>query len=675
MLILMLSCRQIASGLGRGTIIDHSNCNAHRPSLTLEPDGEFSPLMHMNMQSELIHKLAKRFGSPSKITTYSDIMEYKAMIDEWMKDFPPIFALDNPDTSHDEEHGWIEYHRHYNYTMGFMLILNPFRVHMKETITDKTSEELLELRTIAVDVCLRIVDVLDNWLEFLTFRDGRFHFIIFSLVDSVTVLADMVRNDEAGTVPRRDDIYRAVKNALVLQRRLLCLSTSAKLGFRIIQRTTRQLFRAAPQEHLTFLQHEDDAEDAHLALAIANPMPYRALMNVVSIQSADAGTRHQAATKDQAQARNYEPIVQPVEDVEGVVPVGRRHDEATALPLDSIRPIVADYQETTGSDYAAALAEYFESSSSDYIAPPKHVFSTSSDYALAMVPSYATEVATTTIPHHSVISSAYIESVIPSSIPSAAPLFVEDTSLVHYTTPYVPDFATDFAIDYAAAALPNYAATMSSIVAPESYPCGVSTSRENFAYIPVTNTVTTLAPFTVPTAHDALAAYTMGNDSGLYTAPESYYAPAPHITLTNYDAPAPYTSPDSQTSSESYHAPVLYHASAPPVIPASYGTTGSYASPESQSSSESYNVPVAYQTPAPGATSIYYERPEAFALIENDPLATYATRSTMNPAAAPFIPASHGHVPSTSASSEAFEPYHTPPAYGDPAGYSTYTHP
>ncbi|PKK42283.1 hypothetical protein CI102_14087, partial [Trichoderma harzianum] len=230
---------QIASGLSRDTMVDHSMCNAKRPSLTLEPDGEFSPLMHMNMQSDLIHRLAGRFPCPAQIKTRSEVMEYKGMIDEWMRNFPPIFALTNPDTSNDKKQAWIEYHRHYNYTMGYMMVLNPFRPHMALPYTDESSAEELELRRTAVDLTLLIVQVLDNWLKFLTFRDGRFHFIIFSLVDAATVMSNMVLNDKAQTLPRRDDVYRAIKTTLVLQRKLYFLSGSAKLGFRIVQRIVR----------------------------------------------------------------------------------------------------------------------------------------------------------------------------------------------------------------------------------------------------------------------------------------------------------------------------------------------------------------------------------------------------------------------------------------------------
>ncbi|KAL7795460.1 hypothetical protein V8C43DRAFT_321310 [Trichoderma afarasin] len=276
---------QIASGLSRDTMVDHSMCNAKRPSLTLEPDGEFSPLMHMNMQSDLIHKLAGRFPCPAQIKTRSDVMEYKGMIDEWMQNFPPIFALTNPDTSNDKKQAWIEYHRHYNYTMGYMMVLNPFRPHMALPYTDKSSAEELELRRIAVDLTLLLVQVLDNWLKFLTFRDGRFHFIIFSLVDAATVMSNMVLNDKAQTLPRRDDVYRAIKTTLVLQRKLYFLSASAKLGFRIVQRIVRHLFRSTPTEYLDSLEngsHDDiNNDDTQPVLSVApDQASSGALMNV-----------------------------------------------------------------------------------------------------------------------------------------------------------------------------------------------------------------------------------------------------------------------------------------------------------------------------------------------------------------------------------------------------------
>ncbi|KAH6608352.1 hypothetical protein Trco_001698 [Trichoderma cornu-damae] len=550
---------QIASGLCRGTIIDHSSCDAQRPSLTLEPDGQFSPLMHMNMQSELIHRLAKRFSSPGQIKTPSEIMEYKAMIDEWMLNFPPIFALENPDTSYDKKQAWIEYHRHYNYTMGFMMVLNPFRPHMNQPFTEDTPEELLELREIAVDLALRIVDVLDKWLQFLTFRDGRFHFIIFSLVDAATVLTNIVLNDKAGTAPRRDDMYRAVKNALVLQRRLLFLSVSAKTGFRIIQKTARLLFRAAPPEHLAFMRHEHDGDDAHAALLAASaPAPQHALTNVggVGVEDAmDPKTWEQQATKTPDQAPVAETGPQPLSsnyhnDTAAAPP---EYSEPAAphgggnLPSEPIVPMPLDYVAIASSNYTTAMA-----------APP----------------------------NDSEITAAYAESTFSGHVSSPPPPYAAATSL-------------------------NHVGMTSCYIEPVLSPYSGSTSLEHMHIAatdaPGVNAGSISVPFSAPIIYGTPAhhlSWASFHDSGVYASsqpcgpPTIYHTPAPFAApLVNATTSmlSSYASPESCSSSGAYDVPTIYYAPMPYVDSmAEAASTSSSTPPENLTPPDSFGPPAMY---------------------------------------------------------------------------------
>jgi len=252
---------QISSGLFRPSIIDHTNCTVDLPTLTLE-DYSPSPLMHMKLQSDLIHRLAKRFASPRNINTPSEAQEYKDTIDKWMLNFPPAYALKNPDTSGDKSRPWITFHRYYIHTMGYMMLLNPIRSFMSATFTNDTAEDLLAIRAMGVDFSLRLIGVLQDWVDFVSYRDGRFHFIIFSLFDTAAVLSTAVIKDKDHTIPSRDRIYAAIDTSVSLLKQLMALSPTAKRSYDILWRIVRKMPRPAGNiREVALQQNKFDASE------------------------------------------------------------------------------------------------------------------------------------------------------------------------------------------------------------------------------------------------------------------------------------------------------------------------------------------------------------------------------------------------------------------------------
>ncbi|TVY66728.1 putative transcription factor sol4 [Fusarium oxysporum f. sp. cubense] len=240
---------QFASGLGRPTIIDHSDINVEPPSLTLE-DFSPSPLLHMKLQSELVTQLAQRWGAPKNITSASDIQEYKSMLEDWIRRFPAVYDVDNPDTSKDYKFPWIVYHRFYIHTMAYLMILNPMRAFMAQVYTRTSPADLLAVRKDAVFYSLKNLDTTTRWADHASHRDARFHFIIFSLFDTAAVLSTAVIKDQDDTIPRKDEIVDSVDNAIRLLKRLKALSKTAKTSHDILVKMVQKMPRrsAPPRE-------------------------------------------------------------------------------------------------------------------------------------------------------------------------------------------------------------------------------------------------------------------------------------------------------------------------------------------------------------------------------------------------------------------------------------------
>lgn len=612
--------------------------------------------MHMNMQSDLVHKLANRFLSPAKITTPSKVIEYKEMIDEWMRNFPAIFALENPDTSHDKDQTWIEYHRYYNYTMGFMMLLNPFRPHMKQLIEQDAPEAQLELRTIAVDISVRLVKVLDDWVDYLTFRDGRFHFIIFSLVDAATMLADVISNDKAKTTTRRYEIYQTLEKSRLLQGKLQCLSHSAKMGFRIVSKTFKKLMLEAPEEDYVYLPDGKDDTDQEVL---------RAAMQSISLSAehrVDSGKQRRKATGAVTEMYAAESGLQALpfshnDDCHGCHEThghyGNGALESAHYAITATAPPDYDGQRVPGH-YVAASEEHILPTSSTYdsaapsnysvTAPPINFVVTSSYGEPPRIPNYhepmPLEYVTSTSPGYTTVASladpamtsAYVEPIAPVHIISGA---ASDVGVAFSNNASIAPifYGNTLPVDYGAITSFNYDASL-----PSGYPTTVPPYAdamlpvynalaylENTGVMSADNFIANTPLFSAPTAYDSLASHQMqpfpGYDgTGLDTTYGSYNNAAGSQDFVSSTAPMTYAtpatsasqpSPESYPYSGTYGAPALYNTAAPYSDPASYvDSATSFTSPESNSSCANFDAAETHAAATTTAARGTYTHPE-----------------------------------------------------------------
>jgi hypothetical protein len=233
---------QFASGLQRPTMIDHADVDVALPTLTLESVTP-SPLLHMKLQAQVITRLAARFGAPKNVRTHDEILDYKAILEHWISTFPAVYSTENPDLSKDNVHPWVKSHRFYIHTMAYLMILNPIRLYMGKDFDNDSSAGDLRIREVGVYYSLRNLETTRQWTEYSSHRDGRYHFIIFSLFDTATVLATAIFKDRAKTIPRRDEILEAIQRAVMLLRRVNKLSKTAQVSYDILTRVVRRLPR------------------------------------------------------------------------------------------------------------------------------------------------------------------------------------------------------------------------------------------------------------------------------------------------------------------------------------------------------------------------------------------------------------------------------------------------
>ncbi|GAB0135631.1 hypothetical protein EsDP_00003962 [Epichloe bromicola] len=237
---------QISSGLSRPKIIDRTDCDAELPKLTLE--GHIvSPLLHMKMQSRLTRQLASRFSAPKNIIAPAEVQEYKVIIEEWVDQFPPEYSFENPDTSKDHKCPWLFAQRFYVYTMACLLILNPIRHYMVKQYTWESPHDELKIRDVGIWYSLKLMKTLRLWVDKVYNRDGRLHFIVFSIFDTAAMLCTAVLKDTEQTIVNRQQILPAIGDAVDMLRKLNTISKTSKTSYDILERLVRRLPENVPR--------------------------------------------------------------------------------------------------------------------------------------------------------------------------------------------------------------------------------------------------------------------------------------------------------------------------------------------------------------------------------------------------------------------------------------------
>ena len=236
----------------------------------------------MKMQSALTRKLALRFSAPKNIITPEEVNEYKVIIEDWMDQFPPEYAFDNPDTSKDQKCSWIFAHRFYVYTMACLLILNPIRHYMVKAYTWESPVDELNVRDIGVWYSVKLMKTLRLWVNKVYNRDGRLHFIIFSIFDTAAILCTAIVKDADRTIANRDEVLSAIGDAVDMLKKLNTISKTSKTSYDILERLVRRLPEPVPRQDL-----ENQAKRMKVK---AKPLPAPALETKAPVTQVSAPT-------------------------------------------------------------------------------------------------------------------------------------------------------------------------------------------------------------------------------------------------------------------------------------------------------------------------------------------------------------------------------------------------
>jgi hypothetical protein len=235
----------------------------------------------MKMQSALTRQLASRFSAPKNVISPNEVQEYKAIIEKWVAEFPPEYAFENPDTSKDQRCSWLFAHRFYVYTMACLLILNPIRHYMVKQYSWESPADELNIRTVGVWYSLKLMKTLRQWVDKIYNRDGRLHFIIFSIFDTAAILCTAILKDSGHTITNKPDVLAAIGDAVDMLKKLNTISKTAKTSYNILERLVRRLPEAVPRNDL---EHQVKRTKVHITAP--PPAPSQEAVHLMSQISA-----------------------------------------------------------------------------------------------------------------------------------------------------------------------------------------------------------------------------------------------------------------------------------------------------------------------------------------------------------------------------------------------------
>ncbi|KAK2592054.1 hypothetical protein QQS21_010254 [Conoideocrella luteorostrata] len=236
---------QLSALLSRPMIIDRTDCDVGLPSLTLEGYSP-SPLLHMKLQSELIGQLSTRFGSTKSVVHPGDVRNYQAMLEAWMSKFPSMYDFNDPDRVKDISRPWIVLHRHHLHTIALSMMLEPIRAYLTKPMSDQSPIEELQIRSDGVDYALRLMEALHSFFDHLYPRDAKFHFVLFSIFDTAAVLCSALMHDQDLSIPRRDEMFRAIDKAVAMLKRLNTVTKTARASYEVLVKVAQRIAQPAP---------------------------------------------------------------------------------------------------------------------------------------------------------------------------------------------------------------------------------------------------------------------------------------------------------------------------------------------------------------------------------------------------------------------------------------------
>ncbi|KAK5657078.1 hypothetical protein OQA88_3606 [Cercophora sp. LCS_1] len=225
----------LSSMVSRPMLVNRADCAFEMPTLALEIDPEQpyqpSPFRHMKLHCQLCIDLSKGIASVPTEKAATDLApRLRGIVEKWFNSLPAEYSLKAPDTRWDDDHEWVVFQRRYLHLIGYMSLFGPLKPYVIWNSSKPMSEVGIQLRSRGVEAALGLMDISWSFFENVASVGAKFHYAVFCIFDTTTVLCSAFVHDEARSLPQREVILEAVKKGLGMLERLRSVSkTTADL--------------------------------------------------------------------------------------------------------------------------------------------------------------------------------------------------------------------------------------------------------------------------------------------------------------------------------------------------------------------------------------------------------------------------------------------------------------
>jgi hypothetical protein len=168
----------------------------------------------------MVQQLSKTFQDFDGEFSLGQAIAFRQIVQDWMDNLPKIYSTENPDTKWDDGHWYIVWQRRNLHVIGYSTMLHPLKPYLLKKARKSLHDGGSQLTAMAVQCSSLLISALERFFEW-TFPDRvKYHFFLFCVFDSATLLCSAIMKDEDVSLPRRDLLVKAIESSLEMLKRL-----------------------------------------------------------------------------------------------------------------------------------------------------------------------------------------------------------------------------------------------------------------------------------------------------------------------------------------------------------------------------------------------------------------------------------------------------------------------
>jgi hypothetical protein len=225
--------RQMSAWLSRPHLIDQKDLSFVFPNLRLDQSASEpnlpSSFAHIALQAQLARRISSLLGDVKATGDLSadQISKVLAEVDSFIDELPPVFKLDNPDTSFDVQHPYYVSQRYQLHVTIYVTRLDFLKPYLAGDPRDPKNSEDAIFRKFGVELGLELLTVARLLFDHEFPINAKFHMVVFCIFDTATILCSAIIHDVDHVLPHREKVMDAIESALGM---LHQLSLTTKLG-------------------------------------------------------------------------------------------------------------------------------------------------------------------------------------------------------------------------------------------------------------------------------------------------------------------------------------------------------------------------------------------------------------------------------------------------------------